>query len=699
MVGWIGRVISKVEIRQLLGRGGMAEVYLGRHVTLNRPVAVKVLHGHLSGNETALGRFRSEAQSVAGLRHPNIIQVFDFDIADDQPYIVMELLEGPSLADYLNALHGRGKRLPPEQIARLISPIAAALDYAHGRGIVHRDVKPSNVLLRCETGVVDINAPLPADAEPVLTDFGVARIANATVRTASGVIVGTPAYMSPEQVSGEGVDARSDIYSLGIMLYEMVSGRLPFDSDSETVAATLIKHITEDPPPISETTPAVQAVIFRALAKDREDRYQTAGDLARELRAAFGLPLTPVEQALITPAARVQRSGTQNTMLKSVVRRSAALRSRPRANQKGVLTIGALLILVVVIGLIVLFASGLLGGGDDETGAAASEKSYGLLSFDTVSRVALRVDGLPLPAEGKQYEAWLLGDETRRSLGVLRLDKHGDGTLEYVDENGANLLSIYGRFEITLEPAPDTSDLPSDTSVYSGSVPAAPLVHIRHLLVDFSGAPDDTGLVMGLIADSGLLVAAGDAIENALETGDLDALRSQGEALVNIIEGAGGNEFGDVDGNGTVMNPADGFGLLPGTRTAGYIQTSIEHARYAASSPGATATVTDGARSLEAAAQNLGGWATQLRDLGLDLARAEDVETARAAAQPIVDLADRFLNGHDANGNGSLEPSEGGAEAVYAYACRMADMLVVSGPAVIADAAEPDGNHDMGEEY
>lgn len=683
MAGWIGRVISKVEVQQLLGRGGMAEVYLGRHITLNRPVAVKVLHGHLSGNETVLSRFRSEAQAVAGLRHPHIIQVFDFDIVDDQPYIVMELLQGPSLADYL---HGRHKQLSPEQISRLIKTIAAALDYAHARGIVHRDVKPSNVLLRCESGAIDVNAALPDDVEPILTDFGVARIANATVRTASGVIVGTPAYMSPEQVGGEVVDARSDIYSLGVMLYEMVSGRLPFDSESETVASILVKHITESPPPIPETTPAVQSVIFRALAKDRAERYQKAGDLALDLRAAFGLPLTPVEQAMI-PRKAGRSSGTFA---------GYTVPSGSRVRPRGVLTIGALLILAVVIGVVVLLTSGILD--EDEKPVAFAEKTYGALSFNSVSGVELRVDGLPLPAEGKQYEAWLLGDETRRSLGVLRVDDQGNGRLEYADANGTNLLSIYGRFEITLEPSPDTSDLPSDISVYSGTVPAAPLVHIRHLLVDFGGAPSHSGLVMGLIEDSDLLVGVAFTMAAELDAGNLAALRTQGEVLVNVIEGRGGSDFGDVDGNGVVTNPADGFGLLPGTLTAGYIQTSIEHARYAASSPGATATVTSGARSFEAAAQNLGGWATQLRDLGLQLAQTRDLETARAIVPQVIDLADRFLHGHDANGNGSIEPSEGGAEVVYEYACRMADMPVVSGPAPAVEPAALETNDEF-EEY
>ncbi len=283
MSEWVGRTLSKVEIQKRLGRGGMAEVYLGYHTTLNRPVAVKILHGFLAEDETSLRRFRAEAQAVAALRHPNIVQVFDFDLTDGRPYIVMELLEGLTLEDYLAALHAAGRRLPPETTTRLVVSLAAALDYAHARGIVHRDVKPANVMLRREAGTLEAAAPLPLDADLVLTDFGVARLAVSSLRTASGAISGTPAYLSPEQAKGEPVDARSDIYSLGIMLYEMLAGRTPFDSPTETAISLILKHIAEPPPPVPRVNPAVQAVVDRALAKDRGARYQRAGDLAAAL--------------------------------------------------------------------------------------------------------------------------------------------------------------------------------------------------------------------------------------------------------------------------------------------------------------------------------------------------------------------------------------------------------------------------------
>ncbi|NDJ53313.1 MAG: protein kinase [Chloroflexi bacterium] len=285
MSDWVGRTISKVEIDRMIGRGGMAEVYLGRHTTLNRPVAVKVLQAHLLDDESQMSRFTAEAQSVASLRHPNIVQVYDFDVLDDRPYIVMELLDGLSLKEYLKALGKAGGTLSQQTVLRIITELASALDYAHERQIIHRDVKPANVMLRSEAGPIDATRPLSNTVDTVLTDFGIARIADASHKTASGVIVGTPAYMSPEQASGEKVTPSSDIYSLGVMLYELLSGRLPFDG--ETSASVLLKHMTEVPPTLEGATPELDLVLTTALAKRPADRFQTAGALADALRSAL----------------------------------------------------------------------------------------------------------------------------------------------------------------------------------------------------------------------------------------------------------------------------------------------------------------------------------------------------------------------------------------------------------------------------
>jgi len=696
---WIGRTLSKVTIQKLLGRGGMAEVYLGLHTTLNRPVAVKILHGFLLEDDTSLARFRSEAQAVANMRHPNIVQVYDFDIADDRPYIVMELLEGPTLADFLISFRKADKTLPPEFTGRVITAVAGALDYAHSRGVIHRDVKPSNVLLRRESGPLDPAAPLPDDLQPVLTDFGVARLADTSIRTASGAIIGTPAYMSPEQVSGTKIDARSDIYSLGIMIYQMLTGRLPFGGDtSDTVASTLIKHITEMPPAMPEVSPAVQAVVFRALAKDPNGRYQKASDLAVDLRVALGMPYTPGELAALN--ATQQLSGMATVDFNQTVLRPGLRRTRSRSR----LTLGiAAAVAVIAAGAIILWA--VFSGGDDQKNGTPSNgqndanQSYGLLGFaDSAAvsdQVTLKVEQFPPSPAGMQYQVTLRGGESSKTIGSFKVDADGDGELVYVDKTSTNLMMTYDQFEITLEPDPDTNPLSTGDVVYSGAVPAGPMAHVRHLLVSFGGAPGKIGLVVGIMNDSRLIADSAQAMLDAQQAGKLDDMKLQAEGLVNLIEGKGGQEYGDLDGDGTITDPSDGFGLLPGADSGGYIQTAINHAQFAAGAPDATAYVVDQVGYLEIASQNLGGWAAQLRDAGLAILQSKDLAGADDPVEQITSVSQLFAHGQDLDGDGVIEPilNEGGADMVYLYAQRMADMIVLKGanriPAPISENPSP----------
>src|SRR5574339_653221 len=203
MTEWLGKTVGKVRIEKLLARGGMAEVYFGTHLTLERPVAIKLLHSYIEEEPTLLERFHREARVVAGLRHHNIVQIFDFDTADGHPYIVIEYLKGPTLATYLRGLHARNKLIPPHQIARLLEALTDALDYAHEQGVIHRDIKPGNIILHKKGEAIPLDEPLTNDVEAILTDFGLVRIANAATQTASGLISGTPAYMSPEQARGD----------------------------------------------------------------------------------------------------------------------------------------------------------------------------------------------------------------------------------------------------------------------------------------------------------------------------------------------------------------------------------------------------------------------------------------------------------------------------------------------------------------
>lgn len=277
--------LGKYQLGQLLGQGGMGAVYRSFHPVLNQPVAVKVMQNTLAADPQAQQRFLREAQVVAGLAHPNIVNIFDVDIQDGRPYIVMEYLDAGSLADRLQA-----GPLTLAAALQLAAPLADALEYAHQRGLVHRDLKPANVLLR-------------PDGSPVLADFGLARPVQADSAaqiTATGAVMGTLAYMAPEQFSGQPTDARADIYSFGVMLYEMLTGRLPFTGDS---AQIMYGHLQQPPPSLRVARPdlpdSIEQLVQRMLSKDPAWRPQRMAEVASALRAiAAGTAATgPTVQA------------------------------------------------------------------------------------------------------------------------------------------------------------------------------------------------------------------------------------------------------------------------------------------------------------------------------------------------------------------------------------------------------------------
>src|SRR5919199_1415298 len=265
------RRIASYTLFEPVGHGGMAVVYRARQESLDRTVAVKVLSENLAASTEFMERFRREARTAANLRHPNVITVHDF--GEDErgvPYLVLEHIDGPTLADVMDA------GLDDARIPDLLDQVAAGLDYAHARGVIHRDVKPGNVLIG-------------DDGRAVLTDFGLAWLLEGAHLTLTGGVIGTPEYMSPEQATGEPIDHRSDVYALGVVLYEMLVGERPFVA--ETPIGVLLKHLREPAPSVLDARPelpaAVGAVLDRALRKAPAERFSSAGELARAFRDAF----------------------------------------------------------------------------------------------------------------------------------------------------------------------------------------------------------------------------------------------------------------------------------------------------------------------------------------------------------------------------------------------------------------------------
>jgi beta-lactam-binding protein with PASTA domain/tRNA A-37 threonylcarbamoyl transferase component Bud32 len=275
-----------------LGRGGMATVFKGTDTVLGRPVAVKVLSPQYSGDANFVTRFRREAQAAASLNHPNLVSVYDTGTDDGVHFIVMEYVEAKTLADYLAG----GGRIMPERSIEIAEAVCDALSVAHAHGIIHRDIKPANVMI---TSKGDVK----------VTDFGIARvITGADTLAQTAAVLGTASYLSPEQAQSQPVDQRSDIYSLGVALYEMVTGRPPFSGDSPVMVAS--KHVLEQPTPPSklnpDVSPELEAVIMKAMAKNPDNRYQDAEEMKADLeraRLGQGVQATP----LLPESAQTQR--------------------------------------------------------------------------------------------------------------------------------------------------------------------------------------------------------------------------------------------------------------------------------------------------------------------------------------------------------------------------------------------------------
>src|SRR4051812_18960449 len=265
-----GQVLAGYRIEGLVGRGGMGVVYRATQLALERPVALKLITPDLAEDESFRERFKRESRTAAQIEHPHVIPVHEAGEADGQLFIAMRLIDGVDLREVIR----RNGRVDPSRAVALLSQIASALDAAHARGLVHRDIKPGNVLIAVEDG----------RDHAYLTDFGLSKqLGSESAVTKTGMFVGTVDYIAPEQIRGLPLDARSDVYSLGCLLFHTLTGRVPFERDTDV--AKIFAHMSEPPPAVREEVPGVppelDGVLRRAMAKEPADRYPSAADLGR----------------------------------------------------------------------------------------------------------------------------------------------------------------------------------------------------------------------------------------------------------------------------------------------------------------------------------------------------------------------------------------------------------------------------------
>jgi eukaryotic-like serine/threonine-protein kinase len=370
----IGTVLSgRYRLEAKLGSGGMSTVYLARDTTLDRPVAVKVMHREMSEQADQLERFRQEARAVAKISHPNVVAVIDAGEDGGYPYIVFEYVEGETLKARINRI---GALDVQESLAYAIE-VARGLTVAHARRMVHRDIKPQNVLI-------------DAEGRAKLTDFGISRQLEKDGLTATGRVLGTTDYVAPEQAMGRGADQRSDIYSLGVVLFEMLTGHVPFSADSQVGVA--MKHVNEELPDVQADRPEISAatalVVERATAKDPTKRYADIGEMIDDLSTA-----------LEVEAARAgSTTGEATSVLEAVPPAKRSLSTRTRWSVAAILAAAAIIVIVIVVLQVVSSGNSPIsgkdnGGGNGNGGGGAKTSTEHKVSIESATDYDPEGDG------------------------------------------------------------------------------------------------------------------------------------------------------------------------------------------------------------------------------------------------------------------------------------------------------------------
>lgn len=586
-----GQKLGKYELLEKLGQGGMAQVYKARQPLIERFVAIKVMLTNLIDSEQFVSRFLREAQRLGQLRHPNIVSILDFDIVEGTHFLVMDFVSGPSLATYLDMR----KSLLPVEALKISSQITSALQYAHGKGVVHCDLKPANVMFQDET-----------HQQVVLTDFGIARMLDATGQAQTSTVIGTPSYISPEAAQGQPLDGRADIYSLGIMMYEMVTGAPPFVAD--TPLSVMMKHLQEPPPNLNTTHPQIPApyssIVEKALAKSPADRFRSAADMGAAIEDALGhlhgqastiSVSQPQEGQLVAPP------GSWSARSAS----TAAGASMPQARKKPLPLLWMGAIALVILALFIVGAIGLRllsssrgeknppvavitntapatevvsaggsapiqtqpGGSLEATPTidvlpleAGKTGSLFLLSDGggSPSQIGVQLYGISPPPQGKAYVMWVGNGEDMSALGELQIEGRNAYLITDIDNQQ---LASFTQALVSLEDSGSSPNQPSSAVLIHGEYSEPRLVEFRSLNLS-SDEPTQKAYLFGILEQALLAYDHQGYAIGELENGALEPARAHAEHVINILAGKNGPQYGDRDGNGKVENPGDDVGVL-----------------------------------------------------------------------------------------------------------------------------------------
>jgi serine/threonine-protein kinase len=712
----VGRKLGKYKITALLGQGGMATVYKGYQEDIDRNVAIKVLPPHPGLDQQFIERFRLEARTIARLQHPHILPLYDYGVEDDILYLVMAYIEGGSL-------NKRIGREPMElgEIERILRQVAMALDYAHKQGIIHRDIKPDNILL-------------DGEGNALLADFGIVKIAGGESNLTGTGMVGTPAYMAPEQGSGEGITPSADLYSLGIVVYEMLTGKQPFTAD--TAMQVVIKHMTQPPPSITDEVPqlmpALDRVIQRTLAKQPQDRYQNATEFAdafsRAVHSTESLPDMKMDyRPSPMPASASDSMPIMPTYPTAAPPQNPTIIVRQGTNP--LLLLGGFAIIAVLILAVLLLVvnrtppppdNRLPDGGtpppvainptalpdqrQNQPPPGKPPPSFGRLSFSTAKStgdtVTLQVQNLKPLAAGQTYTAWLynMRAKTYLKLGDLTVDAQGSGVLPPFTDAQARLLpSFFNAVLITRETK--KGDKPAGDIAYSGGFPLELMNALEQIFItspealtvdaisnaayggsSATASPDAfrAGLLVSIRAEARIANQHAGLAQNSTTPG---GLHIHAEHTINILMGT----KDDYNGDGRGENPGFGIGI---PHFVDIIEAQLDKAARA---PGSNPRLQSDLEIIRVCLENTRMRARQIVELEKPFLQVTDMQTIAAQTAQATQISQQLLDGADLNGNGQIESFEGecGLEQIKTYGILVGTLNVLEGPLPPAPEGRP----------